>query len=55
MVIMGKKYPENWQESPAAKGVKPGIGGEDTRLFTGGNASIGGINPHAPKSKKWGE
>lgn len=31
---MGKKYSNNWGESPEGKKQKPGFAGKDTRLFS---------------------
>jgi hypothetical protein len=47
---MGKKPAANWAESEAGKktNAKSGFGGNDTRLFHGGVANIGGIRPDGP-------
>jgi hypothetical protein len=51
-LTMGKqKYPESWQESPPGKAAKPGFGGKDTRIFSGGKAEVGTAHPVGKKAK----
>lgn len=35
---MAKSYPANWNQSAAGKRAKPGFGGKDTRMISGGKA-----------------